>query len=408
MQRDPYRITEKFRRETLDQIEISEINFFDDDDLDLKTNEQDIPIPEGNLRRVNTCERRPLNKSKLVACSGFNGHIILMGNTSGIAYFITHLRSVDWKVQIPIVILHPDFPESTWKEINFFPFIYYVAGNPTKILDLERVGVSHASRVIFLPENSRIHELQQDPDLGDFFADSETISTIRSIEHLSSKPFIITELLHSESMKFLKLKFRKQRNSISKLISNPTKKKKKNKWKVGKFGGSIVSRMLNLGGGESQDVYNSHPYFASGRVLLSSMMDSLLSYIYWTPELLHIISQLIFSKKFDHLDSEIQQSSVFLYKIPEIFNGKYFQQFFSTLAKQFGIICLGLYRSGKHFEEHSPLPYVFTNPPPDTLIYHEDSAYLLSSSLDLISDAMTQIQSQKISLEPFLINKKND
>ena len=50
--------------------------------------------------------------------------------------------------QYPVVIMdkNESIPDEIWKEIEYFPDIYYIQGNPMKSKDLQKTGIKRANK----------------------------------------------------------------------------------------------------------------------------------------------------------------------------------------------------------------------------------------------------------------------
>ncbi|KAJ3437101.1 calcium-activated potassium channel alpha chain [Anaeramoeba flamelloides] len=83
-------------------------------------------------------------------------------------------------------------------------------------------------------------------------------------------------------------------------------------------------------------------------------------------------------------ENEIQQCFLYIMKLPNGFKGKKYLTLFKYLSENFDVIPIGIYRFGLKNINPSPLPYVFTNPPPFTLLEKEDRIYILAEDINII------------------------
>jgi len=71
------------------------------------------------------------------------------------------------------------------------------------------------------------------------------------------------------------------------------------------------------------------------------------------------------------------QSHAIQIELPSRFVGREYQDLFRDLISQH-MICLGLYRAPLP-ERAAVLPYVFTNPPPETILDVQDRVFVLTN-----------------------------
>lgn len=124
------------------------------------------------------------------------------------------------------------------------------------------------------------------------------------------------------------------------------------------------------------------PIFASGRVLVSSLLDNVLFQAYSKTHILDLIKLCcgVRFKQAIELDQMlgIDSSNICLIDTPEEFVGQSFLKLVQTLALQFGIVPLGLYRA-PDMELKNTSSFVFTNPLPGILLKKDDRIYVLKS-----------------------------
>ena len=115
--------------------------------------------------------REPLERSPIA----LQGHVVVIGTTEGLEYFILPLRSKRLPQLRPIVILHPQPPsEEIWSIIGRFPEVYFVQGSGLIIADLRRCNVRRASNVVLFTNPSQLAERTH-------LMDADTLLTYRLI-----------------------------------------------------------------------------------------------------------------------------------------------------------------------------------------------------------------------------------
>ena len=144
--------------------------------------------------------------------------------------------------------------------------------------------------------------------------------------------------------------------------------------------GGIAARGGHQGNGGGTFVMS--PIFASGQVLVCSLLDNVLFQAYSKTHILDLI-KLCCGARFKQaieLDQMlgIDSSNICLMETPEEFVGQCFSKLFQAFALRFGIVPLGLYRA-PDVELNNSYPFVFTNPLPGILLKKEDRIYVLKS-----------------------------
>ena len=120
------------------------------------------------------------------------------------------------------------------------------------------------------------------------------------------------------------------------------------------------------------------------------MLDTLICQAYYNPFITSILDQMIMGNanmkphwKKIHSAMKIQQSNLFLIELPPRFCDKKFGELFDTLALEYKMIAIGLYRgervkgAGGKSQYNNTRPYVFVKPPPDVRIDQKDKVFVL-------------------------------
>ncbi|KAF9572096.1 hypothetical protein EC968_010347 [Mortierella alpina] len=147
----------------------------------------------------------------------------------------------------------------------------------------------------------------------------------------------------------------------------------------------IISKVSRIGTGSASSTTGGFwmtPIFASGQVLVSSLLDNVLFQAYSKTHILDLIKLCcgVRFKQAIELDQllGIDSSNLCLIETPAQFVGKPFLRLFQTLALLYGIVPLGLYRAPDR-ELNNALPFVFSNPLPGILLKSTDMVYVLKS-----------------------------
>jgi hypothetical protein len=139
--------------------------------------------------------------------------------------------------------------------------------------------------------------------------------------------------------------------------------------------------------GASSDIYYSS-IFASGRVLTSMMLESILSSAYHQPSLMNIFNIFCGVRyKIDHeIDSllEYKPSNLCYISVPSEMVGKSFGAIYQSLSDSIGIIPIGILREENNHSLGNKYPFVYTNPPSCMLLLASDLIYVLANPDQII------------------------
>ncbi|KAF9196933.1 potassium channel, sub T, member 2 [Haplosporangium sp. Z 11] len=248
------------------------------------------------------------------------------------------------------------YSEGNWDAILSFPRVFWVAGNCRNQRDLVRAGILGASSIVIMAHSAE--GLDRDE-----FADSTAIMAHhmvhQTLQHcgLLGRQHIIVDIAEKSNIRFLSMRDRTRTTmtgheafSNSSLIS-------------GRNGGFWMT-----------------PLFASGQVLVSSLLDDVLFQAYSKTHIQDLVKLCcgVRLKQAMELDQMlgIDSSMICLMDTPAQFVGKSFLGLFQTLSLLYGIVPLGLYRAPDR-ELNNALPFVFCNPLPGILLKQTDMIYVL-------------------------------
>ena len=358
-----------------EEAEIQEY-FYMNENIKIKEKNQDPRI--SNRRAfISTLRPRTQHESEYFSSELLEHHIIICGVNPNIKHLILPLRTKGKTKHFPILIIDKNEHIATdiWKEIQYYPDIYYMQGNPIKSEDLKKAGVSKAQAVVILSKYTQDNELLE-------MMDANSIFIYKAIKNESSDTLIIADLISSKAIGF-----------ISTL------------------------------GDEHMDIFGYwlNEAFASGELYISSMLDTIICQAFYNPYILNIISQLMLGEssfKFpDETLNRLEQlkyikSSLNLYKIKELLEKFRYNQEVPASKMTFKIlfeflieknmIPIGILRGPT---SNYSQKYVFLAPNKEALINTDkDEVYVISSEEE------QDIEEQKKNFELYnmtLIEKSN-
>ncbi|KAF0712443.1 hypothetical protein AaE_012019, partial [Aphanomyces astaci] len=275
--------------------------------------------------------------------------------------------------------------------------VFFVQGSPLSSFDLHRIHIDTAAAIIILAGSGSKRKY-----LDENMVDADAITTVRYINEAcsaSKPPNLIVELVKATNVKFM--------SSIVKRRTNQNRRRHSDGRHTRMFG-PVVS-LKGIGGADvSKPGRNSEEdgislsnkddsdgkidvehicelSYASGRVYVSGMIDSLMSECYQKPNIIPAVNLLMFGSP---ADTEyvccmgVKPSCVtrfhtltqrlFQVKTPKSLHGKTFGECFRKVLA-LNLICIGCLHSGT---DKTP-PYVHTNPPADMVIVHTDYIYVI-------------------------------
>ena len=347
-----------------------------------KLDKNQDPSIINKLGFINTIHPRTQHDSENFSEELLDHHIVICGIGPNLKNLIMPLRARSIKVKtLPILIMDKSehIPSELWKEIQYFPDVYYMQGNAIKSEDLKKAGIPKAEAVIILSSNI-IEKDQED------MRDADTIFIYKAIKNEAKKTLIIADISSVNSIGY---------------ISN--------------YGDENI---------ESQGFWLSEA-FASGELYISSMLDTLICQTFFNPYLLSIIQQLMLgdaSFKFPVditnklKEKKIIQSSLYFIKVKEYlekfkieYTGKKikYETLFYYLIER-NMIPIGIFRNPEKISRNNQ-KFVFLAPGKETLVdIEQDKIYVISNDSDNYEENNNNNQKDYILSNMKLIENSNE
>ena len=347
-----------------------------------KLDKNQDPSIINKLGFINTIHPRTQHDSENFSEELLDHHIVVCGIGPNLKNLIMPLRARSVKVKtLPILIMDKSehIPSELWKEIQYFPDVYYMQGNAIKSEDLKKAGIPKAEAVIILSSNI-IEKDQED------MRDADTIFIYKAIKNEAKKTLIIADISSVNSIGY---------------ISN--------------YGDENI---------ESQGFWLSEA-FASGELYISSMLDTLICQTFFNPYLLSIIQQLMLgdaSFKFPIdvtnklKEKKIIQSSLYFIKVKEYlekfkieYTGKKikYETLFYYLIER-NMIPIGIFRNPEKISRNNQ-KFVFLAPGKETLVdIEQDKIYVISNDSDNYEENNNNNQKDYILSNMKLIENSNE
>ena len=288
-------------------------------------------------------------------------HILVCGTHPNMFHFILPLRAKYLGNQNLkyIVILGENLSEQLYNDLAKFPYIIYIQGSPLLPENLYRANIMNAEISVILSNSNIKSDFDETNDNQTL--DAETIFIYKAIKKCNKNIQIMTDLVSTNNIEYL----------LNKADSESDLKK----------------------------VYEYSPIFASGEVYTPSIIDRITCQIYYNPNILTIIEQLLNggatnkNKKVLRLEKELKipSSNLYLLQMPDAFIGETFEKLFSHLIESNFIIPLGLYRRSVENDFY----YVYTNPSKTIILRGTDLVFVLGQTmniLDLLEDKDDNIE----------------
>ncbi|KFH70422.1 hypothetical protein MVEG_03272 [Podila verticillata NRRL 6337] len=240
-----------------------------------------------------------------------------------------------------------------WDAILSFPRVFWVSGNCRHQRDLVRAGILGASSIVIMAHSTEGLDRDEFADSTAIMSHHMTYQTLRQ-RRLLGRQHIIVEIAERSNIRFLNMR---DVNGV-------------------KTHDSIQAKTKGASG------FVMTPLFASGQVLVSSLLDNVLFQAYSKTHILDLIKLCcgVRFKQAIELDQMlgIDSSNICLINTPPEFVGQSFLKLYQVLALLYGVIPMGLYRAPDR-ELNNQLPFVFTNPLPGILLKATDMIYVLKS-----------------------------
>ncbi|KAF9429000.1 hypothetical protein BGZ94_000181 [Podila epigama] len=246
-----------------------------------------------------------------------------------------------------------------WDAILSFPRVFWVSGNCRHQRDLVRAGILSASSIVVMSHSTEGRDRDELADSTAIMSHHMIYQTLKQ-RRLLGQQHIIVEIAEKSNIRFLNMHDVNRGNNDG--DDNGLRSK--------------VTRSRSGGG------FAMTPLFASGQVLVSTLLDNVLFQAYSKTHILDLIKLCcgVRFKQEIELDQMlgIDSSNICLIPTPPEFVGQSFLKMFQVLALLYGIVPLGLYRAPDR-ELNNQLPFVFTNPLPGILLKATDMIYVLKS-----------------------------
>ena len=338
---------------------------------------------------------RSLHKAEALNPENLQNHIIICGVGLNIKNLIMPLRASSMRTQqYPIVIMdkREHIPYEIWKEIEYYPEVYYIQGNPMKSKDLQRVHIKKAKGVIILSKSTSNNETSSN------MVDMDTIFIYKAIKNETKAIMIVAELISVSALSFLNSEDNDE---------------------------NIIK----------QQGYWLSPSFAVGEIFIGSMLDTLVCQAFYNPFITNIIKQLImgssgsnYSINFQNKlnEKKITQSTLYLLPIKDELNrlgfreaskNMFYREIFDIFVKN-NMIPIGLYRKKRdnfYGDNSKNYSYVYMCPGKEDLVETEnDKIYILANEKYLSfskikREKTSRINSYvKINTASRLIDKSNE
>mmetsp|Transcript_35513 Transcript_35513/g.56844 ORF Transcript_35513/g.56844 Transcript_35513/m.56844 type:complete len:1108 (+) Transcript_35513:2139-5462(+) len=313
-------------------------------------------------------------------------HIVVAGSLQNSVCFVRTLRARGLREMIPIVLLSLEPPASAvWQKLAMFPLVFYVQGSPFQEADLKRAGIEFAASAVVVASNAG-EESSDDWILKD----ANAILARQAILRLNPNIKLITEIVNSANLYLLnELDFQNHTHEDS-LEPNPEENRVSSVVSSGYSSHHVPSEPSN----PLRNKRTQQDSLASGSIFSTSMLDVLICQSFYNPHLLAILqilisgtnSRLMNSLKQDIVETigDFNESNLYQVEIPHRYVGKTYGELLTFLTKKRFTVPLGLYRDGgvegmnSTGSHGNTLPYVFTNPPPSSIVFENDLVFVLS------------------------------
>lgn len=327
--------------------------------------------PSFRRRALDDATLANLSSAENPGAAGIKDHVVVVCTTADdLQYLIAPLRSTYLSRMPPVVILCPEAPdERMWAELSTFEDVLYVQGVP-HIRDLKRAGIDTAECAVILARNT------EPVSSGHFSAqDAEVVLTVLDIQACVSRSIrTLAELNCSRYMKHLGAPLMTRRSMLDRQHG---------------FHHRLESEADQP---DDDDSYIFESSYTSGKVLPANFLESLLCQAYFNPYIVLLVTAMIagcpmgqtqqdklrrqsFSVHaalpFTHAaPHQAKQCSVRSHgmqiAIPDDFTGTSYGELFEHLMFEYEMVPVALYRYGEGLG--NDLPFVFTNPPADTIV----------------------------------------
>ncbi|KAK3777099.1 hypothetical protein RRG08_004267 [Elysia crispata] len=365
----------------------------------------DVPVPDEPRKFDSTgmfhwCQDRPLNECLLdrsqASASGLRNHVVVClfaDATSpliGLRNLVMPLRASNFhyhELKHTIIIGNLEYLHREWKTLQNFPKLSILPGSPLNRANLRAVNVNLCDMCVIVSAKDRNME---DPNL----VDKEAILCSLNIKAMTFDDSL--GLIQSSGF---------MPGGFSPLHENKRSEAGSNVPLITELANDANVQFLDQDDDDDPDteLYMTQP-FACGTAFAVSVLDSLMSTSYFNDNALTLIRTLITGGATPELEQilaegagmrggycspavlanrdrcRVSQISLFEGPLSRYGHGGLYGELFVHALRNFGILCIGLYRfrdTNESVRSPSSKRYVITNPPEDFSLLPTDQAFCL-------------------------------
>ena len=289
-------------------------------------------------------ERKNLIIRDVREVPGLEGHVIICSYTPRLFKYVCMLRTNKLRNWDKLVIVTKEAPTDQDIEIlSQFHDVWIIVGDPRQKRILLKAGLFTSIKVAIL----KLDQTDDAPSILIYHMTEHLLNENPSI-NLQNKPQIFVEINKRDHIRF----FSKWTN----VLDAPTKKESKERRKSFNFFRSEDRK---------HDPYFQYPLYAEGRIIVTSMLDTILFQTFHNEHVLEVVRHM----------SNLKNGSSFLKKVdvPQGMYNKCFKEVFVKLIIEQNLTTIGLYRWSVQNQHY----YISVNPAPDLKILQSDSLFVL-------------------------------
>ncbi|XP_059162077.1 calcium-activated potassium channel subunit alpha-1-like isoform X3 [Physella acuta] len=368
-----------------------------------------LPIPMDEPRKFDStgmfhwCPDRPLNDTLLdrsqASSSGLRNHVVvcLFADAAspliGLRNLVMPLRASNFhyhELKHVIIVGNLEYLHREWKTLQNFPKLSILPGSPLNRANLRAVNINLCDMCVIVSAKDRNME---DPNL----VDKEAILCSLNIKAMTFDDTVGLIQSSSNTKTFVP-------GGFSPLLEAKRSQAGANVPLITELANDSNVQFLDQDDDDDPDteLYMTQP-FACGTAFAVSVLDSLMSTSYFNDNALTLIRTLITGGATPELEQilaegagmrggycspavlanrdrcRVAQISLFEGALSQFGGGKYGDLFVHAL-RNYGILCIGLYRfrdTNESVRSPSSKRYVITNPPEDFLLLPTDQAFCL-------------------------------
>eukprot|EP00698_Gefionella_okellyi_P001064 TRINITY_DN1094_c0_g1_i2.p1 TRINITY_DN1094_c0_g1~~TRINITY_DN1094_c0_g1_i2.p1 ORF type:complete len:913 (-),score=111.43 TRINITY_DN1094_c0_g1_i2:555-3293(-) len=329
-------------------------------------------------RSLPTPQDMLLSNSIVDSMSTLVNHVLICapGKADDVPRLVARLHDASPLNPPPIVILHPlSACPAHIADVLQFPGVHYVQGSSLSRVDIIKANASRALGIIVLssgnpdPLTTPVDaSTRTETQLGEdeLLLDTDAILSVRNIAAcVSPEVFVIVELVRHSNALFMDRKERHFR-------AVPLQKR------------SLLQRAVMIRGDDTMQSSRSnrddaffHPHFAAGRVLESFLGFTLTAVSFHQPFLPIVVDALLKGNGYDQVRMTHGRVVQVPIPLPLLEARATYGHAVETLLASDQLLPLGLLRAVD--SRSNSLPYVFTNPPADTVLGERDMLFVLTS-----------------------------